>query len=257
MTIGRGATRLALSPNGKEIAVVANGDVYITSIEHRSTKRITNTPSQERGLTFSKDGRTIYYAAERNGHWGIWQTSLTDKDEKMFTYSVKMEEKMLTKEGETCFQPQVSPDGEWIAYLKDRTGITVMNLKSGKVKDLLSSQVNYSYSDGDQRYAWSPDSKYILCNYHGGGRWNNEDVALIDIETGEMTDLTQSGYSDGGFRWALKGKAMTWATDRSGYRSHGSWGSENDIYLMFFDRKAFLEFQMNKEERELAQMLRT
>ena len=147
---------------------------------------ITNTPQQERSVWFSKDGKTLYYAAERNGHWGIWETSLTDKDDKYFTYAVKMEEKLVTKPGETCFQPQVSPDGEKIAYLKDRTAIAVMDIKSGKEKIVLDRNVNYSYSDGDQSFAWSPDSRYILCNYQADGGWNNENVALIDVEKGDI-----------------------------------------------------------------------
>ncbi len=255
-TMNSGATGLAVSPNGKEIAVVLRGDVYITTIDHRTTKRITNTPQQERSLTFSKDGKTIYYAAERNGHWGIWGTSLTEKNDKYFTYAVKMEEKLITRPGETCFQPQVSPDGESIAYLKDRTAIAVMDLKSGKEKIVLDKNVNYSYSDGDQSFEWSPDSRYILCNYQADGGWNNEDVALIDVESGEITDLTESGYTDGGFRWALKGKAMTWTSDKAGYRSHGSWGSERDIYIMFFDGKRFQEFNLDKEDRAIAEMLK-
>ena len=256
-TVGSGASQLALSPTGKEIAVTVRGDVYVTSVEHRTTKRITNTASQERGISFAKDGRTIYYAAERNGHWGIWQTSLTDKDDKMFTYSIKMEEKLLTKAGETCFQPQVSPDGEKIAYLKDRTGIAVMDIKNGKETIVLDKNVNYSYSDGDQSFAWSPDSRYILCNYQADGGWNNENVALIDVENGDITDLTESGYSDGGFRWALGGKAMTWTSDKAGYRSHGSWGAEKDIYIMFFDGKRYTEFMRDKEDREIADMMKT
>ena len=254
--LSSGATRLAVSPNGKEVAVTVRGDVYVTSTDHRTTRRITNTPQQERGITFSKDGRTIYYAAERNGHWGIWKTSLTDKDDKYFTYAVRMEEKPVTAAGETCFQPQVSPDGEWLAYLKDRTGIVIKNIKNGSEKVLLDKDVNYSYSDGDQSYEWAPDSKHILCNYQKNGGWNNEDVAMIDIETGEITNLTESGYSDGGFRWALKGKAMTWTSDKGGYRSHGSWGSDRDVYLMLFDRKEHMKFLKDKEDRELEELLK-
>ena len=254
--LSSGVTRMAVSPNGKELAITVRGDVYVTSADHRTTRRITNTPQQERGLSFSKDGRTIYYAAERNGHWGIWETSLTDKEDKYFTYSVKMEEKQVTPAGETCFQPQVSPDGEWLAYLKNRTGISIMNIKSGKEKDLLPCDVNYSCSDGDQSYEWAPDSRHILCNYQKNGGWNNEDVAVIDIETGEITNLTESGYSDGNFKWALKGKAMTWSSDRGGYRSHGSWGAENDVYIMFFDRKEYTDFTKDKEDRELEDLLK-
>lgn len=255
-TITSGADDLAVSPDGKEIAIVLRGDVFVTSAEHRTTKRITNTAVQERGVSFSKDGRTLYYASERNGHWGIWATSLTDKNDKGFTYAVKMEEKLITKPGETCFQMQVSPDGKMIAYLKDRTAVAVMDIKSGKETILLDKSVNYSYQDGDQNFAWSPESRYILCNYQANGGWNNEDVALINVETGEITDLTESGYTDSNFKWALGGKAMTWASDKAGYRSHGSWGAEDDIYIMFFDGKRYLDFQMDKEEREIADMMK-
>lgn len=255
-TITSGADDLAVSPDGKEIAIVLRGDVFVTSAEHRTTKRITNTAVQERGVSFSKDGRTLYYASERNGHWGIWATSLTDKNDKGFTYAVKMEEKLITKPGETCFQMLVSPDGKMIAYLKDRTAVAVMDIKSGKETILLDKSVNYSYQDGDQNFAWSPDSRYILCNYQANGGWNNEDVALINVETGEITDLTESGYTDSNFKWALGGKAMTWASDKAGYRSHGSWGAEDDIYIMFFDGKRYLDFQMDKEEREIADMMK-
>ena len=255
-TVSSGARSLAVSPNGKEIAVILRGDVYITTTDHATTKRITSTPEQERDLWFSKDGKTIYYSSERNGHWGIWETSLVDKDDKYFTYAVKMEEKLVTRSGETCFQPQVSPDGKSIAYLKDRTAIAVMNLKNGNEKIVLDRNVNYSYKDGDQSFAWSPDSRYILCNYQANGGWNNEDVALIDVESGKITDLTESGYSDGSFRWALKGKAMTWKSDKAGYRSHGSWGAEDDIYIMFFDGKRYAEFNQDKEDKAIADMLK-
>ena len=255
-TLSSGARSLASSPNGKEIAVILRGDVYVTTTDHSTTKRITNTPQQERDLWFSKDGKTLYYSSERNGHWGIWATSLSEKHDKYFTYAVKTEEKLITKPGETCFQPQVSPDGKSIAYLKDRTAIAVMDLKSGEEKILLDKSVNYSYQDGDQSFAWSPDSRYILCNYQADGGWNNEDVALIDIESGQITDLTESGYSDGNFKWALKGKAMTWTSDKAGYRSHGSWGAENDIYIMFFDGERYMEFKRDKEDKAIAEMLK-
>ncbi len=254
ITYTNGASSMDVSPDGKEIAVVIRGDVFVTSTEYRTTKRVTNTPEQERNVSFSKDGRTLYYSSERNGHWGIWKTSLADKNEKYFTYATKFEEELVTSEKETCFQPDVSPDGKWIAFLRDRTELVIKSTKDGKEKSLLKD-VNYSYQDGDQSFEWSPDSKYLLTLYQADGGWNNSDVALIDIETGEITNLTQSGYSDGNFKWSLKGYAMTWESDKNGYRSHGSWGAESDIYIMFFDGKEMMKFMRDKEGEEIAKLI--
>ena len=49
----------------------------------------------------------------------------------------------------------------------------------------------------------------------------------------------------------LDGKAMIWESDRAGYRSHGSWGAESDVYIMFFDLEAYERFRLNKEELAL------
>ena len=252
--VSSGATGIAISPNGKEIAIESRGDIFVTSIDHKTTRRITCTPERERGLSFSKDGRELYYAAERDGHWGIWKTSLNSKSDKYFTYTFDFKEELVTEPGVTCTGPSVSPDGKYLAFFRDRIDIVVKNLKSGKEKTLLSKAL-YSYSDGDLSFEWSPDSHYILSDYQANGGWNNSDVALIDVESGEITNLTRSGYSDSGFRWALGGKAMTWTSDRAGYRSHGSWGAERDIYIMFFDGDAYYKFTRDKEEDEIEKLL--
>lgn len=64
-----GATEMAVSPDGKEVAFVLRGDVYVTSVEYKTTKQITNTPCQERTVDFAPDGRTLVYASERGGLW--------------------------------------------------------------------------------------------------------------------------------------------------------------------------------------------
>lgn len=106
--------------------------------------------------------------------------------------------------------------------------------------------------DGDQWFRWSPDSKWILSDFIGIGGWNNKDVVLLNADgKGEMINLTESGYTDGNAKWVLGGKAMIWTSDRAGYRSHGSWGAEDDTYIMFFDAGAYDRFLMSKEETAL------
>lgn len=244
-----GATQMAVSPDGDEIAFIVRGDVFVTSVEYGTTRRITNTPEQERNVSFSPDGRSILYSAERNGIWNVYRTKLTRKEDKQFLYAQEFEEEQITKSDIASFQPLFSPDGKEVAYLEDRTTIRVINLKSKKIRTVLKGDFNYSYSDGDLWYEWSPDSKWILTKYIGIGGWNNVDVALVKADgSGELTNLTESGYTDTAGSFVQDGKAMLWFSDRAGYRSHGSWGAHMDVYIMFFDREAYDKFRMTKEE---------
>lgn len=247
-----GATEMAVSSDGKEVAFILRGDVYVTSVDYKTTKQVTNTPCQERDVNFAPDGRALVYASERNGLWQVYTSSIVRKDEKQFTYATELKEERLTNSDVASFQAQYSPDGKEIAFLENRTAICVINLKTKEVRTVMDGKYQYSYSDGDQWYQWSPDSKWILSDYIGVGGWNNKDVVLVNADgKGEMVNLTQSGYSDGNAKWVLGGKAMIWTSDRAGYRSHGSWGSEDDTYIMFFDAEAYDRFLMNKEEAAL------
>ena len=247
-----GATEISVSPDAKEVAFVMHGDVYVTSVEYTTTKRITDTPQQERDLSFSPDGRALVYAAERNGVWQIYQAKIKNEKEKNFTYATDIEEEQLVKTGITSQYPQYSPDGKEVAFFEDRAALRIVNLKSKEIRTVLDGKYVYSYSDGDIAFEWSPDSKWLLSTYIGNGGWNNQDIALVKADGKEVHNLTNSGYSDSNGKWVLDGKAMLFQSDRAGYRSHGSWGAEDDAYIMFFDLDAYNRFNMSKEEIELA-----
>lgn len=247
-----GATEFAVSPSGKEIAFVVHGDVYVTSTDYTTTKRITDTPEQERNVNFSPDGRSLVYASERGGLWQIYQTRIVNKDEKQFTYATQLKEEQLVKSSLVDMQPAYSPDGKSVAYIEDRGALKAVDVKTKAVRQLMDGKFQYSYSDGDLWFQWSPDSKWLLSNYIGHGGWNNSDIALVPADGSQkITNLTNSGYNDNNGRWVLGGKAMLFMSDRAGYRSHGSWGAEDDAYIMFFDLDAYERFRMGKEERAL------
>ena len=248
-----GATEIALSPDAKEIAFVMHGDVYVTSVDYKTTKRITDTPEQERQVSFSPDGRSLVYASERNGVWQIYTAKIKNEKENHFTYATDIEEEQIVKTGITSQYPQFSPDGKEVAFFEDRADLRILNLKSKEIRTVLDGKYVYSYSDGDIWFEWSPDSKWLLSTYLGDKGWNNTDIALVKADGKEVHNLTNSGYSDGNARWVLGGKAMLFESDRAGYRSHGSWGAEDDAYLMFFDLDAYNRYNMSKEEIELAE----
>lgn len=253
LPVNGGATEFDLSPNGKEIAFVFRGEIFVTSVEGNITKRITNTPYQERSVKFSPDGRTLYYAAEHeNTGWDIMKTSIARKEEPYFFTSTILNTEPVIETSKDEFQPEVSPDGKQIAYLEERNILKVYNLEKKTFKTIIPKGQNFSYSDGDQNYKWSPDSKWIAAN-SSKGFYDANEVMLYNVSANDSgTDVTESGFSPGGTQWAMNGKALTWTSSKNGKLPLAYQGaSESDIYMMFFDKETYDEFLLNKEEYEL------
>lgn len=246
-----GATEMAVNADGDEVAFVLRGDIYVTNVKYGTTKRITDTAGQERGLSFAPDGRTIVYDSERDGLWQLFTATIADDKEKKFAYATEIVEKPLYKSDKAAQWPQYSPDGKKIAFWEDRSALRVLDVDSKQAVTALDGKFNYSYSDGDLSYSWSPDSRWLLADYIGIGGWNNTDIALVKADGSEVVDLTESGYSDSNPRWALGGKAVTYQSGRYGMRSHGSWGEQNDVMLMVLDDEAYDVFRMSEEEADL------
>ncbi len=247
-------TEVSLSPNGKEFAFVVRGDIYVASTDEGETKRITNTPGQERSIMFSPDGRRILFAAEYAKPWGIYEASIVQPKEKepYFFNSTVVDIHPIVENDQENFQPKYSPDGKEVAYLENRTTLKVINLDSKQSRLILPGDRNYSYEDGDQWYDWSPDGKWFLVSFMTADRWGTE-AGLIDSGgQNQLTNLTNSGYDSFRPRWMMNGKSMIWFSDK--YGLHGDGGSADaqaDIYEMFFTQAAYDRSKLSKAEFDI------
>lgn len=241
-------TEMDISPDGKEVAYVVRGEVFVSSLENGITKRITNSPEQERSISFSPDGKSILYASEKNSIWGIYRTTRTREDEKHFFASTVLKEEPLVVNSEENFQPQFNNDGTEIAYLENRTAVKIYNLKSKTTRTILEGNRNYSYTDGDQWFQWSPDGKYLLVQFLEKNSWIPQmGLAAADGKS-SIQNLTQTGYGAGDGRWAMEGKVMIYSSSRHGMKNHASWGTESDVYGLFFSKDAYERFKFSKDE---------
>ncbi len=252
VNVNKEFTETSLSPNGKEFAYVFRGEIFVSSVEHGTTKRITNTPWQERSVSFSPDGRSLLYAAEVNNSWNIYSKSILRDDEDFFFLStILKEETVIATEAEE-FQPAYSPNGKEVAYFENRTILKVINLKSKQSRTILPGEHNYSYSDGDMWFQWSPDSKWFLVSFGPKERIWGTEVGLIEASgTGVLRNITQSGYEDIKPKWAMDGKMMIWASTRQGNRTEGGSINSGDVFGMFFTQASFDRFNLSKEEFDL------
>ena len=253
-TYADNVTELAVSPNGKEFAFVVRGDIYVASVDQGETKRITNTPGQERSISFSPDGRRLVFAAEYGKPWALYEASIAQPKEKepYFFNSTVVDIHPILENDQENFQPKYSPDGKEVAYLENRTTLKVLNLETKQTRLVLSGDLNYSYQDGDQWFDWSPDGKWFLANFLTAERWISQ-AGLVDAGgQQQLTNLTKSGYDNVRPHWMMDGKSMIWWSDKFGL--HGDGGaaqSQQDIYEMFFTQEAYDRSKLSKAEYDI------
>ncbi len=252
ITVNSNVGSFALSPNGKEIAFVTRGEVFVTSVDGTQTKRITNTPQQERMVAWAPDGRSLIYAAERNDNWDIYTSSIVRKEEPYFYAATLLKEEPLIATSAEEFLPKYSPDGKEVAYLENRNLLKVYNIASKRTRTLIPKGQNYSYSDGDLDFNWSPDGKYVIADDEFFG-FGASHAAIIKVDgSGTTMHPINSGFGEDNIKWAMGGKLMTWTNNKEGRRSLAFQGNkEVDIYGAFLDAAAYDEFKLSKDDYSL------
>lgn len=245
-----GLTSTAVSLDGKQIAFIHRGEVFVTSADHSSTKRITDTSASERDITFSHDGRSLVYASSRTGKWELYQAKMVRPEDPNFSNATLIaEERLINSEGEKT-SPKFSPDGKEIAFVLDRKKLAVYNLDKKSVR-ILSDAPNLTTSDGKLNYEWSPDSKWLALEYVARRHAPYSDIGIISRAGGEIHNITNSGYISSFPQWSKDGTCLTFVTDRYGMRNHASWGSLQDVMVVFLNRLAYERYKMSEEETEL------
>lgn len=252
LKVNGGISGLAVSPNGKEVAFIYRGEVFVSAVEGSVTKRITNTPEQERSVSFSPDGKSLLYASERGKNWKIYKTDIVRQEEPYFYASTLLKETPLIENEKENYDPQFSPDGKEVAFLEDRVTLKVLNLASKQVRTLLNTNELFSMRDNDQYFTWSPDSKWILFEYSEPGFANGEVGIIAADGKGKKINLTESGYNDFAPKWMMGGEMMIWSSTRDGMRSQAnSGGSQADVYALFLTQDAFDKYRLSKEDYTL------
>ena len=77
MDLDREASETALSPDGKTIAIVARGEIYVRSTdEGRPARRVTNSEARDQQIAWSPDGTRLYFVSDMEGPESIYAATV-------------------------------------------------------------------------------------------------------------------------------------------------------------------------------------
>ncbi|MCX4259144.1 MAG: S41 family peptidase [Muribaculaceae bacterium] len=240
------------SPDGKQIAFINRGDVFVTSVEFPTTRQITKTVEGESQINWQPDGKAIVYTSERDGHWNIYKATVGHDGDPDFANATIITEDALFPASDgverTC--PSYSPDGSKLAFVADRNKLMVMDVASGNVKQITDGHTHTSRG-GSISYSWSPDSRWIVMDGILHHHDPYSDIILVNAADGTLIPLTETGYFDESPKFVLDGNAVMFGSDRYGMRAHASWGSEQDVMIVFLNSDAYDKFRLSEQDYAL------
>jgi tricorn protease len=225
-TFSSDASDFALSPDETQLAIVVRGEVYVCEFEDGEAgdaMRITESPAREKDVAWMPDGETLLFSSDREGNYDIYAARSSEEGEPLLSDALKREIVRLTEGPEDEFSPTVSPDGETIAYLVGDRYLWTMDPEGGSQTRILpDAEILHA--------AWSPDSKWIALSRTTMG--HKEDIFLVNVETGEATNISNHPNDDFQPRWTEDGKRLTFAsrTDDGQYLLKYVWLTKEDYW---------------------------
>jgi tricorn protease len=197
---------LALSPDGKKIAVIAHGEVFAASAKDGGeAQRLTHTPTAESDPVWSADSMKLVYRSEAgtgegSGHNLVMYDFTTGK------------ESVLTQAGSEDENPKWSPDGKSVAYLRNDKELHVLTVPA-QAGAAVADRVVASGELPRSSVAWSPDSQWVAYTADDSRSFRNVQVVLATGGESHPVSFLANGEI-GGVVWSPDGKYILFDTSQ-------------------------------------------
>lgn len=194
---------LALSPDGKKVAVIARGEVFAASTRDGGTaQRVTNTPGPESSPVWSPDSRRLAYVSER----GLG-SRIVEYDFATGT------ERFLTDAEGYHWSPVYAPDGKSLAYVRGRDELRVIAL--GATETPRAGTLVFKGALGRRegsRATWSPDSKWLAFAVTDRRSFRNVWVAPAGGGAAQPVSFLANGVTSDTIAWSPDGRFILFDT---------------------------------------------
>jgi len=197
--------QFALSPDGKKVAMIARGEVFAgSSKEAGDALRITNTAAPESYVSWSNDSRRVIYTSERSGTRTLHEYDLGAEKETQLT----------TGPGNDI-GAAYSPDGKWIAFVRDARSLMVMDAATKQARELAKFYMDPPPLFSQGSIAWSPDSKWIAYLSVQPETRSYTNVGVVSVDGGPARPITFLANSNSGrISWSPDGSYLVFDTNQ-------------------------------------------
>ncbi|MEN8123299.1 MAG: S41 family peptidase, partial [Bacteroidota bacterium] len=222
-------TYFDVSGDGKKIAFVSRGKLFVSDIKGKFIKQI-EIEKTERVIEvkWMSDNVTLLYSRTDKG-WANWFTTKADK---------KSTEKQITFDEHSNRNISLNSDRTKAVYLSGRNFVKIIDLKSMQSETIVEEELWGFYNPLPY---FSPNDEYILFTAY---RNFEQDIFIYNIKTKTTINLTNTGVTETNPFWSPDGKYIYFTSDR--YNASYPKGTQNNKLYRIPLNKFEKEFKSEK-----------
>lgn len=246
LDIDKKVTEAALSPDGKVMALVAYGEIYVRNVKKGSVaRRVTDSHAREKDIAWSPDGLALYFTSDRDGTESIYTARVeTTRGEikEAFLEATGQAAPDDDGEGDDGDDDDEGGDDEGDAGDEDAdeegdgdsgagededdTPPLPKALRAERWHDATRFAVAplVQRAGSDRMPSPSPDGTRLAF------RGTRGDVHVLDLETGAITTLLEWWDAETAWRWSPDGRHIAYA--------HSDLDFNTDIFIVPADGSA-------------------
>lgn len=219
---------IAISPNGKQTALVIRGEIFIreTNKDKKRTVNVSNSPFRDRDVTWLNDS-TVVFVSDRDGQNDLYLVKSNDENESNLLKTLKHKVERLTKTEDDESNLKLSPNGESIAFNRGRRELVVSNISNtGKLSNEKILLNGWATASG---VSWSPDSKWLA--YSLSDLDFNREIYIHKADNSRKpVNVSMHPKQDRGAVWSSDGKKLMFSSNRnnSDYDVWFTWLTKED-----------------------------
>lgn len=198
-TIGTNISTFEASPDGKKLAFVVRGELFVSDIEGKFVRQMSPAGERVGEVKWLKDSKTLLYSQTHKGYLN-WYSRAADGSG---------ESKQLTSDLRSNRELAFNKDKTKGVYLSGRDEVRLLDLATLKSETIVKDEI-WAFQNSSPSF--SPDGKYVLFT---AIRNFEQDIFVHEIATKKTTNLTNTGVTESAPVWSPDGKYIYFASNRT------------------------------------------
>jgi len=239
----------AFSPDGRHVAFVRSisgglGDVFVTAVDGGAPTQVTADNADVLGVDWEPDGRHLVFSSDRSGGINLWRVPLGGGEPALVAggsakvkhpsvarragsiayedwhYEINLIERGVEDPAAPAavsptsdrwnFHPQISPDGERLAFQSTRSGdyeIWIADRRGNDPRQVTGSRTYKSLP------RWSPDSRQLVFASRTAGQTG---IVVLDVAAGTTRTIRVETTPASAPSWSHDGRHVYFGSPRGG-----------------------------------------